>query len=177
MTPTGTEAGAPPVEGKEPVGLRSRRWHAGEHFRCQLRSFPMPLNAKARRAPGRIAAGSLIFHSGLTKFRGDDMFAQAVHGVFTNTYPVFKSVRPALLLKALAIIELTVGSLLLVPIVGARFAGVALTGYSATLLGMYVKTPGLHDEHLLPTPAGTGFAKDIWLTAIGTSLTIDAGSK
>jgi uncharacterized membrane protein YphA (DoxX/SURF4 family) len=137
----------------------------------------MPLNAKARRAPGRIAAGSLIFHSGLTKFRGDEMFAQAVHGVFSNTYPVFKTVRPALLLKALALTEMTVGSLLLVPVFGARLAGMSLTGYSATLLGIYVRTPGLHDSRLLPTLAGTGFAKDIWLTAIGTSLVIDAGTK
>jgi uncharacterized membrane protein YphA (DoxX/SURF4 family) len=134
----------------------------------------MSLATRARRAPGRIAAGSMIFHSGLTKFRGDEMFAQAVHGVFSNTYPAAKSVSPALLLKTLAIIEMTIGSLLLLPLVGARFAGMALTGYSITLLGMYVRTPGLHDSKLLPTLAGTGFAKDIWLTAIGSSLVIDA---
>ncbi len=136
----------------------------------------MSLATKGRRAPGRLAAGSLILHSGLTKLNGDQMFAQAVHGVFCNTYPVFKPVPPALLLRLLAITELTVGSLLLVPLVGARFAGLSLTGYSLTLLGMYVRTPGLHDSRLLPTLAGTGFAKDVWLTAIGSSLAIDSAT-
>jgi uncharacterized membrane protein YphA (DoxX/SURF4 family) len=136
----------------------------------------MSLTAKARRAPGRIASGSLIFHSGLTKLRGDAMFAEAVHAVFCATYPAFKAVPPARLLKLLAITEITVGSLLLVPFVGARLAGSCLTGYSLTLLGMYLRTPGLHDSRLLPTLAGTGFAKDLWLTAIGTSLVIDAST-
>lgn len=136
----------------------------------------MSLATRARRAPGRIAAGSLIFHSGFTKLKGDEMFAQAVHGVFSNTYPAAKSVPPAVLLKTLAIIEMTVGGLLLLPLIGARFAGMALTGYSITLLGMYVKTPGLHDDRMLPTLAGTGFAKDSWLTAIGASLVIDAAT-
>jgi hypothetical protein len=31
----------------------------------------------------------------------------------------------------------------------------------------------MHDEKLLPTLAGTPFAKDVWLTAIGTSLVLD----
>ena len=129
--------------------------------------------AKIRRAPGRIAAGSLILHSGRVKLKGDDMFAQAVHGVFSATYPVFKPIPPAALLKIVAVIEITVGSLLLLPLVGARLAGMSLTGYSLTLLGMYLRTPGMHDERLMPTLAGTAFAKDAWLTAIGTSLVLD----
>jgi hypothetical protein len=132
--------------------------------------------AKIRRAPGRIAAGSLILHSGQVKLKGDAMFAQAVHGVFCATYPAFKSVPPAALLKTLAVIEITVGSLLLLPLVGAKLAGMSLTGYSLTLLGMYLRTPGLHDSRLLPTLAGTAFAKDAWLTAIGTSLVLDAAT-
>jgi uncharacterized membrane protein YphA (DoxX/SURF4 family) len=129
--------------------------------------------AKIRRAPGRVAAGSLILHSGRVKLKGDAMFAQAVHAVFCGTYPALKPVPPAILLKALAIIEITVGSLLLLPLIGARFAGASLTGYSLTLLGMYLRTPGMHDERLLPTLAGTAFAKDAWLTAIGASLVLD----
>ncbi len=129
--------------------------------------------AKLRRAPGRVAAGSLILHSGQVKLKGDAMFAQAVHGVFCATYPAFKAVPPAALLKALAVLEITVGSLLLLPFFGARLAGMSLTGYSLALLGMYLRTPGMHDEKLLPTLAGTPFAKDVWLTAIGTSLVLD----
>jgi len=129
--------------------------------------------AKIRRAPGRVAAGSLILHSGRMKLKGDDAFAQGVHAVFTATYPTLKSVPPAVLLKVLAVAEITVGSVLLLPLVGARLSGLLLTGYSLSLLGMYVRTPGLHDERMLPTLAGTAFAKDAWLTAIGTSLVLD----
>ncbi|MEA2462071.1 MAG: hypothetical protein QOH90_2248 [Actinomycetota bacterium] len=132
--------------------------------------------AKIRRAPGRVAAGSLILHSGQVKLKGDAAFAQAVHAVFCGTYPAFKSVPPTVLLKALAITEITVGSVLLLPLFGARLAGLLLTGHSLVLLGMYVRTPGLHDERLLPTLAGTGFAKDAWLTAIGTSLVLDSAT-
>ncbi len=129
--------------------------------------------AKIRRAPGRIAAGSLILHSGQVKLKGDAMFAQAVHAVFSATYPAFKSVPPPVLLRTLAILEISIGSLLLLPLVGARLAGMLLTGQSLILLGMYLRTPGMHDERLLPTLAGTAFAKDAWLTAIGTSLVLD----
>lgn len=132
--------------------------------------------AKIRRAPGRVAAGSLILHSGQVKLKGDENFAQGVHAVFCGTYPAAKAIPPTVLLKTLAIAEITVGSLLLLPLVGARLAGTMLTGYSLTLLGMYVKTPGLHDERLLPTLAGTPFAKDAWLTAIGSSLVLDAAT-
>jgi uncharacterized membrane protein YphA (DoxX/SURF4 family) len=132
--------------------------------------------AKLRRAPGRLAAGSLILHSGQVKLKGDAMFAEGVHAVFCGTYPAAKAIPPTLLLRTLAIAEITVGSLLLLPLVGARLAGTLLTGYSLTLLGMYVKTPGLHDERMLPTLAGTGFAKDVWLTAIGSSLVLDSAT-
>jgi hypothetical protein len=132
--------------------------------------------AKIRRAPGRVAAGSLILHSGRVKLKADAMFAQGVHAVFCGTYPALKAVPPSVLLKTLAITEITVGSVLLLPLVGAKLAGTVLTGYSATLLGMYLRTPGLHDSRGLPTLAGTAFAKDAWLTAIGTSLVLDAAT-
>jgi len=41
---------------------------------------------------------------------------------------------------------------------------------------MYLRTPGLHDSRLLPTLAGTAFAKDAWLTGIGASLVLDAAT-
>lgn len=132
--------------------------------------------ANIRRAPGRAAAGSLILHSGQVKLKGDAMFAEGVHAVFCGTYPAAKAIPPTVLLKTLAIAEITVGSLLLLPLVGARLSGTLLTGYSLTLLGMYAKTPGLHDERMLPTMAGTPFAKDVWLTAIGSSLVLDAAT-
>jgi hypothetical protein len=132
--------------------------------------------ANIRRAPGRVAAGSLILHSGQVKLKGDANFAQGVHAVFCGTYPALKPVPPAVLLKTLGLLEITVGGVLLLPLIGARFAGASLTGYSLALLGMYLRTPGMHDNRLLPTLAGTAFAKDAWLTAIGTSLVLDSAT-
>jgi hypothetical protein len=164
------------VQGNKPVGGALHRWHAGATFVTVPEEPALFSAAKIRRAPGRVAAGSLILHSGQVKLKGDAMFAQAVHAVFCGTYPALKPVPPTVLLKGLAIIEITVGSVLLLPLVGARFAGASLTGYSLTLLGMYLRTPGLHDKRLLPTLAGTAFAKDAWLTAIGASLVLDAAT-
>jgi uncharacterized membrane protein YphA (DoxX/SURF4 family) len=136
----------------------------------------MSLPAKLRRAPGRIAAGSFILNAGLGKLKGDAATAQALHGMACGTYPMLKSVPPTLFLRMLAIGEITIGSLLLLPFVGSRFAGLALTGFSVSLLGLYVRTPGMHDERLRPTQQGTAVAKDIWLAGIGASLVIDGAT-
>jgi hypothetical protein len=56
-----------------------------------------------------------VLHSGRVKLKGDAMFAQGVHAVFCGTYPALKAVRPSVLLKTLAITEMTVGSGLLLP--------------------------------------------------------------
>ena len=53
-------------------------------------------------------------------------------------------------------------------------AGAALTGFSAALLGMYLRTPGLtRDDGVRPTPDGIGVAKDVWMLGIGVSLLVD----
>lgn len=133
----------------------------------------MSLAAKLRRAPGRGAAGTFILNSGLGKLQGDAQTAQMVHGLAVGTYPFLKSIPPSLFLKLLAVGEITIGSLLLLPFVGARFSGLALTGFAAGLLGLYIKTPGMHDSRYRPTQQGTAIAKDVWLAAIGASLIID----
>ena len=134
----------------------------------------MSLATKARRAPGRISAGSFVLASGVKKLSGDANTAKAIHGMAANAYPFLGKVPPALFLKLLAVVEIGVGSVLLLPIFGPRLAGLALTGFSGGLLGLYFRTPELHDKHGLPTLAGTAIAKDVWLNAIGTSLLIDS---
>lgn len=134
----------------------------------------MSLAAKLRRAPLRIATGAFILNSGVGKISGDEGTAQALHGMATGAYPVLAKVEPKLFLKVLAVGEITVGAALLLPVVPAGLAGLALIGFSGALLGMYARTPGLHDKYLRPTQGGVPIAKDIWMLGSGISLVVDA---
>jgi hypothetical protein len=52
--------------------------------------------------------------------------------------------------------------------------GLGLTGFSAGLLGLYLRTPGLRREgSLRPTEQGIGIAKDVWLLAIGAAFVVE----
>jgi hypothetical protein len=70
-----------------------------------------------------------------------------------------------------------VGATLLAPFVPGRLAGAALTGFSAGMLGLYLRTPGMHDGHLRPTQQGTPIAKDIWMMGIGAALLLGNGQR
>jgi hypothetical protein len=43
-----------------------------------------------------------------------------------------------------------------------------------SLVGFYVRTPGMHDSKMRPTQDGTALAKDIWMAGIGIGLIVDA---
>jgi hypothetical protein len=50
-------------------------------------------------------------------------------------------------------------------------AGAVLTGFSAGLLGLYLRTPGMRKPgSLAPTEQGLAIAKDVWLLGIGVGL-------
>ena len=67
--------------------------------------------------------------------------------------------------------SIALGAALLTPIVPAALAGAGLTAFSAGLLGLYLKIPGMHREgSLRPTEDGIAIAKDSWLLGIGLSL-------
>lgn len=134
----------------------------------------MSLAAKLRRAPGRIATGAFILNSGLGKLKADEATAGGIHGMAVAAYPPLDKLSPPLFTKVLAASEVVVGAALLLPIVPAGLAGIALTGFAVSLVGFYVRTPGLHDSKMRPTQAGTGIAKDIWMASIGIGLVIDA---
>ena len=134
----------------------------------------MSLAAKLRRAPGRIAAGAFILNSGVGKLSADSTTAEGVHATAANAYPILKKVEPRLFIKALAVSEIAVGSVLLLPVAPAGLAGIALTGFAGALVGMYVRTPAMHDRYLRPKGPGVAIAKDTWMLGIGTGLVIDA---
>jgi uncharacterized membrane protein YphA (DoxX/SURF4 family) len=130
---------------------------------------------KLREIPTRAATGAFILHSGLQKWKGDEEAAQGVHGFAAGTYPFLHKLQPRQFLRLLAIGEITVGTLLLTPVVPGAVAGAALTGFSGGLLGLYVRTPGMREPgSVWPTEAGTALAKDSWMVGIGLGLLLDA---
>ena len=121
----------------------------------------------------RISAGAFILNSGLSKRQADEATAARVHGFASGTYPFLKDVDPKQFVQGLSIAEIAIGGLLLAPFVPTAVAGLALTGFSGGLLGLYLKTPGLRKEgSLAPTQEGLAIAKDSWLLGIGVGLLV-----
>jgi hypothetical protein len=62
-------------------------------------------------------------------------------------------------------------------VVPGALAGVALTGFSGSLLTMYLRTPAMHKPgSVWPTQAGIGVSKDVWMLGIGLGLVAGAVS-
>ena len=121
----------------------------------------------------RISAGAFILNSGLGKRNADEQTAAGVHGFASGTYPFLKSVPPQQFVQGLSIAEMAIGGLLLAPFVPTAVAGLALTGFSGGLLGLYLRTPGMRKEgSLAPTQEGLAIAKDSWLLGIGVGLLV-----
>jgi DoxX len=126
---------------------------------------------KLSRLPLRAITGAFILNSGISKLKGGQETAEGVHGFATAAYPEFKRLRPEQFAKLLAAGEITLGVALLTPIVPAAVAGAGLTAFSAGLLGLYFKIPGMRQQgSLKPTEDGMAIAKDSWLAGIGLSL-------
>ncbi|TCC50363.1 hypothetical protein E0H73_41770 [Kribbella pittospori] len=124
-------------------------------------------------APLRLGAGAFIIDSGLRKLRADPSTAAQTHGFAAGAYPMLQKVDSRRFVRALATGELALGAALLSPVVPAALAGAGLTAFSAGLLGLYLRTPGMHKEgSLRPTEQGLPIAKDVWLFGIGLAFLI-----
>lgn len=135
----------------------------------------MKLPLKKRHIPARLATGAFILNSGIEKARSDEATAQALHGMATGTYPVLARVKPADFLRGLSVGEMAVGGALLAPVVPTAVAGAGLAAFSAALLGLYLRTPGMRKEGgLAPTQQGLPIAKDVWMLGIGAGFLVDA---
>ena len=67
--------------------------------------------------------------------------------------------------------EIATGTVLLLPLVPSKLAGLALTGFSSALLTMYWRTPAMHEPgSIWPTRAGTAVSKDVWMLGTGLGL-------
>jgi hypothetical protein len=128
----------------------------------------------ARQLPARAAAGGFILNSGLTKWHSDEEASARLHGMATGSYPFLSKIPAKDFGRLLALAEIGLGGALLLPVVPAWLAGTALTAFSSGLLGMYLKTEGMHQPgSVRPTPQGVPLAKDIWMLGIGLSLLAD----
>jgi len=122
--------------------------------------------------PLRVTTGAFILNSGISKLGADEGTQQFLQGTAASTYPVFEDMRPATFTSILAWSEIAVGAALLVPKVPAHVAGAALTGFGASLLGVYLRTPSMTlDDGIRPSQEGTAVAKDVWLVGAGLTLT------
>lgn len=129
---------------------------------------------KLANIPPRLASGAYILHSGLAKWQADEATAAATHGLAKGAYPVLARIPPTRFLRLLAASEIGLGSFLLAPVVPDRLAGAALTGFSASLLGLYLRTPAMRKPgSVWPTPQGIALSKDVWMLGIGLGLAVD----
>jgi hypothetical protein len=136
------------------------------------------LATRARHVAPRLAAGAFLLDAGLHK-RGrleDDRTAEALHGMARDTYPFLDQLPPRTFLKLLSGTEIALGgALLALPLVPTALAGAGLTGFSASLLGVYLRTPGMRRARsLAPTDTGLPLAKDVWMLGIGLGFLTDA---
>jgi hypothetical protein len=135
----------------------------------------MRISAKARRLPGRLTTGAFILNAGLGKWSADEETAARLHGMAAGTYPFLGKLKPKDFVRLLSVSEIALGSALLLPVVPTAAAGAGLTAFSAGLLGMYLRTPGMTKEDgIRPSQQGTALAKDVWMLSIGVGLIVDA---
>ncbi|MET0523107.1 MAG: hypothetical protein ABW156_14265 [Jiangellaceae bacterium] len=134
----------------------------------------MSRHVRLRHLPGRLTTGVFIVNSGLSKRHANDDTAAALHGMATAAYPFLRSIPPRRFVRLVCAGELVLGAALLLPVVPAVVAGSALTAFSAGLLGLYLRTPGMREGgSLRPTQQGMSIAKDVWMLGIGLTLLID----
>ena len=134
----------------------------------------MRFRIRARHLPTRIAAGTFILNSGLEKLSSDEGTVAYLHESAKHTYPFLGKLTARDFARLLAASEITLGAVLLVPLLPAGIAGAGLTVFAGGLLGMYATTPGMRKEGgIFPTQRGIPLFKDSWMLGMGLSLIVD----
>jgi len=133
---------------------------------------------KLRQYIPRVAAGAFILNSGLTKRKADEETAQGIHGMAAGTFPFLADQDPVQFTRTLSTTEISLGTALLVPFVPTGVVALGLGAFSAGLVAMYLRTPGMTEaDGIRPTPQGIGLAKDVFLLGIAGGLLVDALSR
>jgi hypothetical protein len=129
---------------------------------------------KLAHLPLRVSTGAYILNSGLSKQMLEGQAAEGIHGMASNAIPPLKRISPEQFAKILSTGEIALGAALLIPFVPSALVGAALAGFSAGLVQLYLKTPGMRQPgSIKPTQEGIGLAKDVWLVGAGLTLLLD----
>lgn len=83
----------------------------------------MRLIARTHQLPVRLAVGSFVLNSGLSKLQNLEETAEQTHGLATTAYPFLKSQDPRDFTRLLGRTEVALGAALLVPLVPSLLAG------------------------------------------------------
>jgi len=130
---------------------------------------------KLAHLPLRVTTGAYILNSGLSKQGLEGQAAEGLHGMAANAIPQLKEMPPEQFARFLSRGEIVLGAALLLPFVPSALVGAALAGFSAGLVRLYLKTPGMTRPHSIrPTQEGIGLAKDVWLLGAGLTLVLDS---
>jgi hypothetical protein len=133
---------------------------------------------KLRQYIPRLAAGAYILNSGLNKRGANEEAAQGMHGMASGAYPFLGEVEPQQFAKTLSTTEIALGAALVTPFVPTAIVAPALAAFSAGLVGLYLKTPGMtREDGVRPTDEGIGLAKDVFLLGIAGGLLADVLSR
>lgn len=137
----------------------------------------MNIRTTLGQLPLRLTTGSYFLNSGLSKWNADEDAAKYLENFAASAYPFLAKLPPKLFVRTLSATELAIATALLLPVVPATVAGAALAAFSAGLVGLYLRSPGLRQPgSLRPTEQGIALSKDVWLTAIGVSLVISGAT-
>jgi hypothetical protein len=129
---------------------------------------------KLAHLPLRVATGAYILNSGMSKQGLEGQAAEGLRGMASDAIPPLKRIPPEQFAKILSTGEIALGAALLIPFVPSALVGAALAGFSAGLVQLYLKTPGMRQPgSLKPTQEGIGLAKDVWLVGAGLTLLLD----
>ncbi|MFD1211819.1 hypothetical protein ACFQ36_07175 [Arthrobacter sp. GCM10027362] len=133
---------------------------------------------KLSHIPLRLSTGAFILNSGIAKMELDKDAAAGMQAMAGQMFPQVKDMDPAKFGKLLSYGEMVVGSMLLAPFIPSRLAGLALAGFSGSLVALYLKTPGMtQPDGIRPTQEGTAVAKDVWMLGIALALILDTGRR
>src|SRR5688500_9874949 len=133
---------------------------------------------KLAHLPVRLAPGACSRDSGLAKRRLDGQAAEGVHAMAVGAFPALRQIPPQRFARMLSNGEIALGAALLIPFVPSALVGAALVGFSAGLVQLYLKTPGMRQPgSIRPTQEGIGLAKDVWLLGAGMTLVLDGWPK
>lgn len=121
--------------------------------------------------PVRVAVGTFILNSGISKLTGDENYLEHVFSTAITAYPFLESAGASKFGKFFGLCEVVLGSVLLTPVFSDATAGALLVPFAAGLVGLYLKIPGMRlESSLRPSGQGVALAKDSWLLGVGLSL-------